>query len=223
MHEELWAGPGLKLGYAAFHLERMGQSLQPPEATGYTVALEASGAIVGNNWAQSFYAHFDAFLAAARSVPEIIQCCFGVDRGHSEVRDWFDWLPPAQQHRRYEFSKRFKGVRDEFRALPLSKARDISVHRTGYASVKVAVTGMFGVTYTGGPTEQVPISETRQTELPFLARPIPLRVKWQDFEIDGRPLFPECQDYLKKASEVMAKAREISTRVHGADSLTPPP
>jgi len=46
MHEELWAGPDLKLEYAEFHLERMGQSLEPPERTHGNVALEASGAIL---------------------------------------------------------------------------------------------------------------------------------------------------------------------------------
>ncbi len=220
MHEELWVGVELKLQYAEFHLRQMERSLQPPERTATNVALEASGAILDTGWQRSFYACLDAFLVAARSVPEVIQCCFGADRGHPVVRDWFDSLPSAERNRRNAFRDQFKGTHDAFRVLPLSKARDISVHRTGYAPVKVAITGVFGVTYVGGPTEQVPMSETR---LAFLAKPMPLRALWDDFEIDGRPLFPTCHDYLKSARGLIDEARSISNRVHGTNRLTSPP
>jgi hypothetical protein len=43
-------------------------------------ALESMGVIVDDGWHRAFYAHLDAFLSATRSLPEIIQCCFGVDR-----------------------------------------------------------------------------------------------------------------------------------------------
>ena len=46
MHEQLWAGVGLKLQYAAFHLEKMSGSLQPPERTGHNVAQQAAGAVI---------------------------------------------------------------------------------------------------------------------------------------------------------------------------------
>jgi hypothetical protein len=97
---------------------------------------------------------------------------------------------------------------------------------SGYPPVKVAITGMFGVTYIGGPTQPVPMTEARQIdnpELAWLSKPVPLRARWNAFEIDGQPLFPACEDYLKNTSEVIAKAREISDRVHGSNSLTPPP
>jgi hypothetical protein len=77
---ELWAGVDLKLQNAEFHLSQMQRSLEPPPRTGWTVALEASGAIIDTQWQRSFYAHFDAFLSAARSVAEVIRCCFGADR-----------------------------------------------------------------------------------------------------------------------------------------------
>ena len=90
-----------------------------------------------SRWQRSFYAHLDAFLSAARSVPEIIQCCFGVDEGHPIMKSWFGKLPDTEQLRRHEFKKQFKISYDSFRALPLGKVRHISEHRTGVAPVKV--------------------------------------------------------------------------------------
>ncbi|MGH6636950.1 MAG: hypothetical protein ACRED0_12755, partial [Gammaproteobacteria bacterium] len=66
----------------------MDRSLQPPEQTTNNVVLEASGAIIDTGWQRSFYAHFDAFLSATRSVPWIIQCCFGADLANNVMRDW---------------------------------------------------------------------------------------------------------------------------------------
>jgi hypothetical protein len=118
MHDELWAGIALKLEYARFHLDRMWRSLEPPERTQMNVALEASGAIIDTGWQRSFYPYFDAFLTAARSVPEIINACFGADpgsrsrrtrstlriygpvqRSSSDVRE-----PPAQQSAKHQRS-----------------------------------------------------------------------------------------------------------------------
>ena len=89
MDEKLWAGAELKLQNAEFHLDMMGRSVQPPEQTAINVALQASGAIIATGWHRAF-AYFDAFLSAARSVPEIIQCCFGVDLGHPDMEEWFN-------------------------------------------------------------------------------------------------------------------------------------
>jgi len=221
--EKLWAGVGLKLQYAAFHLQRMGQALEPPERTQWNVALEASGAIIDTGWQRSFYAHFDAFLSATRSVAEIIRCCFGVDE-HPAMTTWFDKLPAEEQARRCEFRSRFQAPYDSFVKSPLAAARRVSEHRTGYAQVTVTISGMFGVTYTGGPASQVPISETRQhIEPPFMSRPIPVRPNWADFDIGGKGLFPACQDHLNRAGALIAEARRIAEKVHGSSSLTHPP
>jgi hypothetical protein len=96
MHEEMWAGVELKVQNAEFHLQRMEQSLNLPEPTALYVALEASGAILGTNWHRSFYAHLDAFLSAVRSVPEVIQFCFGKD-DHHLVRQAFAVLRTASR------------------------------------------------------------------------------------------------------------------------------
>ncbi len=96
-HHDLWAGIDLKLDNAKFHLEGMAKALQPPERSPFYAAMEAQGKIInGGNWHRALYAHLDAFLSAARSVPEIIRCCFGVDV-HPKLRAWFDALPAMRR------------------------------------------------------------------------------------------------------------------------------
>jgi hypothetical protein len=226
MHEELWAGVELKLQYAEFHLQQMSRSLEPPERTHMNVALEASGAIIGTDWQRSLYAHFDALLSAARSVPWIIQCCFGEDRANRVMSDWFDERSPDEKARRREFNKQFKKARDVFDGLILSKARDISVHRTGFAAVSGKIKGFFGVVYDSSPVKSVPMSETRHIDDPnfaFLARPMPVRPMWTDFYIDGQPLVAVCRDYVDGARTVVTEARKIFNQVHGSNSLSSPP
>ena len=232
MHEELWAGVELKLQNAEFHFRQMTRSLESPERTATNVAVEASGAIIDTGWQLSFYAHLDAFLSAARSVAEIIKCCFGVDKQlkikvdqHPKMKVWFNQLCPEEQDRRREFWKQFQPHYEDFRDLDLSRARNISVHRTGYPRVVVTISGRFGVTYTGGPATRVPISETRldSGDLAWMDKPLAVRPKWDDFDIGPQGLCPACQDYLDGAQDLMNDARRISGEVHGTNSLTPPP
>jgi hypothetical protein len=225
MHDELWAGIASKLQTAEFHLHGMKQSLQPPKRSAINAVLDSSGAI-DTGWQRAFYAYLDAFLSAARSVPEIIRCCFGIDRGHPEMKAWFYQLDPDERIRREEFTNQFKTAYDSFRKLDLGRARHISEHRSGYAPVKAKITGFFGVIYEGSPVKLVPISETRPVNDPehaFLARPIEVRPNWQDFKIDGKLLFEECQEYLSCAAKLIDEARTISDRVHGTKPVTPPP
>jgi hypothetical protein len=127
MHE-LWAGVELKLENAGFHLRQMERSLAPPDRTQHNVALEASGAIIDTGWQRSFYAHFDAFLSAVRSIPQIIKFCFGVDTHPSRK---FDQLPAEEQVRRREFQRQFGPHLKAFDQLLVSTSRHISEHRTG--------------------------------------------------------------------------------------------
>jgi hypothetical protein len=223
MDEELWAGVELKLQNAEFHLQQMARSLDPPEPTAMNVALEASGAIIDTGWQRSFYAHLDAFLSATRSVAEIIKCCFGADQ-HRAMTAWFDQLPSEERDRRCEFRRQFQAHYDRFCGHSLGTARHNSEHRIGYAPVTVTINGLFGVTYTGGPANRVPISETRQTDPnhAWMAKPHPVRPNWNDFDIGGQGLFPACQDYLNCARVLMNEARRISGQVHGTKSLTNP-
>jgi len=215
MHEELWAGVELKLLHAEFHFESMGRSLEPPEHTATNVALQVSGAILGMGWQRSFYAHLDALLSAARSIPEIIQCCFGKDNS-PQMKKWLAGLPAAEQSRRGEFSKHFATRYQAFRALPLGTARHIVEHRTGVAPVEVQISG---------PANLVPESEIRisdDPQLAFLGRHHALRPSWDAFKIQDQPLFETCRGYLNKASELVGDARVIAQQVHGTEPLSIP-
>src|SRR5579883_1741613 len=193
MHEHLWAGIELKLQHARFFLDEMGKALLPPPRTPMSVALESSGAIATTAWQHEFYPLFDAFLAMARSIPELVSACFGADQGSKEMKTWFRALVTAEQTRRKKFSAAFEPFHAAFRALPLSTARNISLHRSGIAPVEVNITGRFGVSYTGTPVEHIPSSEIRQSApgdpLQWLDQSVPLRPNWQDFQINGKPLF----------------------------------
>lgn len=223
MHDALWAGVSVKLENAAFHFDKMGQSLEPPERTAMNAALQAAGTIIDTRWQRSFYAHLDAFLSATRSVAEVIKACFGVD-DHREMRAWFTGLHPDEQRRRRDFRRRFQKHYEAFCKLSLGKARHVSEHRAGYPPVTATVNGMFGVTYVGSPTKAVPISETRQVADPALAalvKPRPVHPSWRDFDIGGLGLFQACDDYLKGAQALANEARSIAQMVHGKESPHP--
>jgi len=168
---------------------------------------------------------FDAFLSAARSIPDIIECCFGTDK---QMSWWIKTLPPDEQDRRNRFSKEFADTRQAFALLPLSNARRTSVHRRGYAPYEFKIAGRFGLTYAGSPTKSVPLSETPvitdPTFPPGIARASPIGPPhYTDFEIDGQPLFLSCHEYLNQAQALIAEGRKIAAAVHGANTLTPPP
>jgi hypothetical protein len=165
-----------------------------------------------------------AFLSATRSVPELIRCCFGADN-HPTISQWFTNLDEDEKNRRRAFEREFKADLTAFRNLPLSTARHISEHRTGAPPVSVTVTGRFGVTYQGGPTKPIPMTETQKLpdEYAFLEKRTLVRPMWTDFEIDGRPLFETCREYLGSAQALAAKARTLAQQVHGERKLTPPP
>jgi hypothetical protein len=99
------------------------------------------GTIIAHAWQQSFYPNLDAFLAMARSIPEIIHCCFGHD---TVMKDWFESLALTEQTRRNTFSREFNAAYFLFRNHAFSIARNISFHREGYALVEVAIMGHFG-------------------------------------------------------------------------------
>jgi hypothetical protein len=219
----LWSGADLKIASANFFLGELSRSLQPPEQTAINVVLESSGAIVGNLWQQSFYPRLDAFLAMARSVPDVIESCFGGDRVLIKT-PWWKTLTSGEKTRRLRFSRQFRRKCKAFSGHALSKARNVSFHRDGYASVEVKVTGRFGVAYIGSPVRSVPIAERHPNNPgpPFQQTALPIRPMWSDFTIDGKPLFPECQAYLQLAADLRAKGHAIYQQVHGSNSLTPP-
>jgi hypothetical protein len=100
-------------------------------------------------------------------------------------------------------------------------------HRTGVAPATVTIKGAFGDTHKGSPTQQVPISETRQMDDPtaalLLAKPHPIQPRWSDFEIEGKPLFAECREHLDAAIALVAQGRKIADLVHGTNQVSIPP
>jgi hypothetical protein len=227
MHEDLWAGVVLKLEYASYFLEKMSRSLQPSAGA---ATLEAAGAVAEHPWERSFYPSLDAFLAMTRSIPEIIQCCFGEDRS-SAMAKWFNALPAPEKTRRQAFSAEFKSCYDEFREHPLSVARNVSLHRRGYPDVEVSITGRFGVVHIGGAAKRVPGAESRETgetgndpaaQWAATQPPLPIRPRRSEFTIGSKPLFEECQAYLALAQQLFEQARNISQRVHRTESLSTP-
>jgi hypothetical protein len=220
--QHLWSGVQLKLEHATFQFHQMSAAIQPPSGS---VGYQHTGAIVGNLWETPFYAALDAFLSATRSVAEIIKCCFGQDR---VLRTWLSGLPQDEQDRRKTFQQLYEPHYDVFKDLPLAQARHVSEHRTGYPSVTVEVSGVFGLTHKGGPTQSIPISEaTCQPEDPSLPRRptehVPLRPSWNDFNIDGQPLFTACQTFLQAAGDLAEASRKIAQQVHGSHTITRPP
>ena len=129
MHDDHWAGVELALSGAQFHLIEASRSLQPPERTAISVVLESAGTIVWKPWEEPFYSNVRSFLQQARSVPFVIESCFGRDNGLKELKAWFNALSEDEQARRLEFYKQFKSHRDQFREHYLTKAANITVHR----------------------------------------------------------------------------------------------
>lgn len=227
MHDELWAGVSAKLEYALFHFEKMFRALQPPEQTAHYVAMVSAGAIVDTGWQRAFPAYFDAFLSATHSVPEIIQCCFGHD-SYRLLKPWFRSLTADEQDRRQRFSREFAPHHDAFRKLAPSAARNFSVHRRGFPQYEVRVTGSLGTVFVGTALSPVPLSESRQFDDPthqaLFGKPRAIDPPlWSDFEIDGRPLYQECESYRECAGDLLAKARDIAERIHANAPLTLPP
>jgi hypothetical protein len=232
MHEHLWAGVERKLQDAQFSLDEMGKSLQPPERPHMNVVQQSTGAIIDTRWQDSFYAHVDTFLAKVRSVPGVIESCFGADCGSRPMKVWFDALPFAEQTRRQTFSDQFQTDREAFGKHYLTKARNISEHRLGFPGVEGKVVGPFGDVHVATPVKRIPTAESRRfgdpgndPALQWTATQPPQSVqpRWDQFSIDGKPLFPECRAYLALVQQLVEQARGISHRVHGTDSLTTPP
>ena len=220
--EPLWTGVDLKQDHARFHLEQMSAALRAPDPTGAVYFKRRRGE--GHEWHRPFYAHLDAFLTAARSIPELIQCCFGHDLDR-RMEDWFSKLSGNEQGRRKLFRERFKDSRAAFRRLPLENARHISEHRMGFPPATVTTFGLLGVTYEGSPIKRVPTSETPPVPEPYSSYARPVAVdppRKSAFEINGQPLFAICEEYVVQSQKLIDGARVIAREVHGPNGVTAP-
>lgn len=232
----MWGAVAYKLRGAEFFLEEMSRDLLPPEVGSPTLAAIAStGAIIGHPWQGRFYHHLDAFLAMARSIPDIVRCCFGVD---PVMHSWMDGLDADEKARRRAFQSKFRKSYNDFKQLPLSTVRNGSLHRQGVPTVEVQTIGRWEV-LTGGPLQRMPESETpnisafHQSDWMYAATipPQPVRPSAGDFwlVVDGisgptkTELFPECRSFLEKAKDLVDDARAIFEQTHGSEKLTLPP
>ena len=234
----MWDRVHFKLGSAEFFLGEMGRDLIPPSARPESQHLAAiaisTGTIVDHPWQPKFYYHLDAFLAATRSVPDVIQACFGNDNGR--LAGWVSKLDPDEQKRRNNFQTAFKPLYWEFQGMPLSRARVGTYHHRGVPPVEAKVQGKFGVDHVGGPLTRLASMDTTlfgagkgSTPL-WLGEypPFPIEPRTDDFYLqmaDGtvRKLFPECTQHLQECHVLLDKARAISEAVHGGKNLTLPP
>jgi len=235
----VWDAIEHKLDGADFFFGEMGRDLIPPYVGNPTMAAIAvsTGAVVGHPWQRKFYHHLDAFLAITRSVPDIVRCCFGIDDSSKPMRRWLSSVGPAEIARRKAFQRKFDKLFMDFKQLPLSGARNITLHRSGVAPVEVQITGMWGV-YTGGPLQRVPESETPTVVagndpalmVASMQPPQSIEPRASDFSLivatASGPikidLFPECKKFLEEARNLVEEARKICQAEHGSAKITPP-
>jgi len=235
MHDEKWAGVAFKLDEAQFFLERMSKVLAPTRLD--TSRRHPANVIEMTKWQPDFYYYLDAFVGAARSVPDVIQKCFGWDERSSG--SWVQPLDKAEIERRKKFQKKFTTIYSAFHRETLSRVRTGLFHWLGVPPVHTRVRVRFGQEYTRGPLDLIPSAACREfppevaENVPVSAfQSLPVEPSWQEFTLEipqpnapprSIPLFEECKRYKEAAKDLMSKAKEISDRVHGAEPLTAPP
>jgi hypothetical protein len=233
VYEHLWLGVDRRIEEALHYYLEMGKALQPPENTHWNVALMAAGAVLDTRWQDRFYTSVSTFLAKARSVPSIIEACFGKDSGIRHIppmMDWWGGLTADERRRREEFSDQFRADNKAFRDHDLTKERDACEHRRGFANVEGEVVGFFGTKHIARPDLRIPPSECRELgpneapALAFLLRPRPIDPpRWDKWTICGKPLFEASRAYLQLASEIRGRAQVICDSVHSGKHLSTPP
>jgi hypothetical protein len=220
---DCWTNIEEKLESAGRHLTQANREINPEWGPQY-VAIQCTGAKVSDpRWRAKLSSDISAFVTDCRSIPDIIESCFGVDSNK-----WVKTLAPDEQRRRRKFQKSFKY--ESFKRLRLSRARVDTVHRQSFVEIWVKV----GQGYS-------PLQELADAEIkPFLfgpdpasqwadsLPPRPARYLLKDFlfkTVGGRykPLFPECESYLRRTREMVTKARKLGERVHIGHKLTKPP
>jgi hypothetical protein len=234
MPQDFWMPIYAKLESAAGHLEQASRAISPESLPPHYVAIQSMGAIVSNpNWQRQLHSALSAFLVDCRSVPDIIQSCFGAYRNQK----WVSMRPLDEAQRRVEFQDRFKPLYIRFTKLPLSYARVDTVHNQGFPEFWVRTSGrrysllLHRLTdteraYTADPSLPLRSSISSQwaaTMPPQSFRYLPGHFFFKTAGGNYKPLFPECNSYLGKTQELVAKARKLYETVHNGRSLTKPP
>jgi hypothetical protein len=234
MHDHLWRGVDYRIAEAHDALGVMWRSLEPPEHIRRNVAVNlAAGAVIDTGWQDKLYGNADTFLAKVRSVPWIIEACFGKD-GNLKMKDWWDHLPRDEQQRRETFSRQFRVDRKKIDDHDLTNERNVSGHRRGFADIEGRVVGPFGKVHIARRDHQrIPAAECQPLEpnindspaLMWAATlpPRPVEPKPEQFFIGGKPLFDECRAYLQLAQDIRARGQVICDAVHSRQHVSAPP
>jgi hypothetical protein len=231
-----------KIVEAEGQLRTMGQVIihpaHRPGALRHLAALRACpGTIIGHMWHEPFNAAINAFLAASRSVPNIISNRFGYDQ-HPRNKSWLSQLDAPEVDRRKLFDQRFSSLLKPFLALPLNAERNETQHGSGMAHWEVVVQGAWG-TYAGGPLQPLKQLETRsavpgEQPLGWLdgAYTRELQMSWTDFwwviPQSGQaslrlPLFAECNIFVGHARSLAEQGKQLFNDIHKGQPFTLPP
>jgi hypothetical protein len=231
-----------KLREAAEHLKTMGKVIiHPRHRPGFTshqaALLSCSNTVIWHLWHDRFNSALNAFLSAARSVPDVIRNRFGYDRPKKNT--WLSRLDPEEKKRRELFGQQFENEFKLFRQLPLNEERNEAHHGSGVAHWEVVVHGHWG-TYVGGPLQPLPQTESREPppgeDLPLGwlegACTRELEVSWTDFwwvipqaarPSVRLPLFAECKNFLGQAEALADKGRRLFNEIHNGQPFNLPP
>jgi hypothetical protein len=231
MHEHLWRGVDVRIRDAEDSYREMRASLAPPRQAG---RLIAAGVVPDTRWQDNLDRHVKTFLSSVRSIPWIIEACFGKDLGSPEMKDWWKRLPPEEQQRRKTFSAKFRSDRETLDRHHLTNERNVSEHRLGYPNIEAKVVGPSGTEHIARPGVRIPAAEPRPLEANIdddpakqwaaTEPPRPINPPRPDqYTIDGKPLFPECEAYLQLARDIRVRAQVICDAEHGGKHLSTPP
>jgi hypothetical protein len=210
MARDCWESIEKKLESAESHLREAGRAINPELPSQMVAAQLAGGVDVSDlRWRENLSSHVSAFLVDCRSVPDLIQSCFGVDSNK-----WVKTLAPDEQRRRKRFQKFLRYKR--FVHLPLSRARVDTVHRQGFAEIWVRVGKRYILLQELVDVKMKHILAGSDPALQWAATLPPQRARHlpSDFfyrTVGGRykPLFPERLSYLRETRELLRKARQF--------------
>src|SRR5262249_40120374 len=145
-------------------LEKTWNAISPPwQRSGYTsfqaAVLSQPGTVLSHLWQDDFDRDLKAFLAATRSIPDIIETHFGCDKPKKNT--WLQGLDPKEIQRRRTFRREFEKRFGPFRNLALSQERIRTIHTTGEAHWQVEITDRFGKLHVGTLTQPLPATVSR--------------------------------------------------------------
>ena len=229
----------LKLDEARNNLRALSRVFVRPKHKGavtFHMAAQMScpGTVLAYFWHDKFKTYLHGFIAATRSVPDIIQTHFGFDTDRRR-QTWLTSLDPGEQQRRQDFTDRFRRDFIAFNDHPLSGQRRKSIHFDGLAKWHVEYKGRWK-TYHGDsvtPLDQaeIPAPPTGDPALdvPAMMSPaIHIQPQRKDFWLgpigdpNRTPLFDECASFLGAAEKLVATARKLFGEVHEGHTFTVP-